>query len=103
MFYPGRVNGIQGESEAGKSWVALISCLVEMNRGNTVVYMDFEDSEEGVVSRLLLIGATPDQIAACSCTSAPASPPPRSSSGRSSPRIAERSPPSSSSTASPRR
>jgi RecA-family ATPase len=35
-----------------------------MNRGNTVVYMDFEDSEEGVVSRLLLIGATPDQIAA---------------------------------------
>jgi hypothetical protein len=34
-----------------------------MNRGNTVVYMDFEDSEEGVVGRLLLIGATPDQIA----------------------------------------
>lgn len=63
LFYPGRVNGIQGESEAGKSWVALISCLVEMNRGNRVVYMDFEDSEEGVVGRLLLIGATPDQIA----------------------------------------
>lgn len=63
MFYPGHVNGITGESEAGKSWVALISCLTEMNRGNTVVYMDFEDSEVGVVSRLLLIGATPDQIA----------------------------------------
>ena len=62
MFYPGRVNGIQGESEAGKSWVALISCLVEINRGNHVVYMDFEDSEEGVVSRLLLIGARPDDI-----------------------------------------
>lgn len=63
MFYPGRVNGIQGESEAGKSWVALVSCLVEINRGNRVVYMDFEDSEEGVVSRLLLIGATPQDIA----------------------------------------
>jgi hypothetical protein len=63
MFYPGHVNGITGESEAGKSWVALISCLVEINRGNTVVYMDFEDSEVGVVGRLLLIGATPDQIA----------------------------------------
>lgn len=63
MFYPGHVNGITGESEAGKSWVALISCLVEMNRGNTVCYMDFEDSEVGVVSRLLLIGATPDLIA----------------------------------------
>lgn len=63
MFYPGHVNGITGESEAGKSWVALISCLVEMNRGNTVVYVDFEDSEVGVVGRLLLIGATPDLIA----------------------------------------
>ncbi|WP_308117516.1 DnaB-like helicase N-terminal domain-containing protein [Streptomyces anatolicus] len=62
LFYPGRVNGIQGESEAGKSWVALVSCLVEMNRGNHVVYLDFEDSEEGVVSRMLLIGATPDSI-----------------------------------------
>ncbi|MFH9413992.1 DnaB-like helicase N-terminal domain-containing protein [Streptomyces rochei] len=63
LFYPGRVNGIQGESEAGKSWVALISCLVEMNRGNHVAYLDFEDSEAGVVSRLLLIGANPDDIA----------------------------------------
>lgn len=62
LFYPGRVNGIQGESEAGKSWVALLSCLVEMNRGNHVAYLDFEDSEEGVVSRLLLIGAVPDDI-----------------------------------------
>ncbi|MFH9403302.1 DnaB-like helicase N-terminal domain-containing protein [Streptomyces sp. NPDC017638] len=63
LFYPGRVNGIQGESEAGKSWVALISCLTEINRGNHVVYLDFEDSEEGVVSRLLLIGANPRDIA----------------------------------------
>lgn len=62
LFYPGRVNGIQGESEAGKSWVALISSLVEINRGNRVVYIDFEDSEEGVVSRLLLIGGTPQDI-----------------------------------------
>ncbi|MEU5624242.1 DnaB-like helicase N-terminal domain-containing protein [Streptomyces tendae] len=62
LFYPGRVNGIQGESEAGKSWVALVSCLVEINRGNHVVYLDFEDSEAGVVSRLLLIGASPEDI-----------------------------------------
>jgi hypothetical protein len=64
LFYPGRVNGVQGESEAGKSWVALVSCLVEINRGNHVYYLDFEDSEEGVVDRLLLIGAVPDAIRA---------------------------------------
>lgn len=62
LFYPGRVNGIQGESEAGKSWVALISCLVEINRGNHVFYLDFEDSEEGVIGRLLLLGALPETI-----------------------------------------
>ncbi|MCZ4510296.1 AAA family ATPase [Streptomyces sp. ActVer] len=63
LFYPGRVNGIQGESEAGKSWVALVSCLVEINRGNHVFYLDFEDSEEGVIGRLLLLGALPQDIA----------------------------------------
>ncbi|GHC27023.1 MULTISPECIES: DnaB-like helicase N-terminal domain-containing protein [Streptomyces rochei group] len=62
LFYPGRVNGIQGESEAGKSWVALICCLVEMNRGCHVFYLDFEDSEEGIVGRLMLLGANPDDV-----------------------------------------
>jgi hypothetical protein len=62
MFYAGHVNGIQGESEAGKSWVALVSCLVEINRGNHAVYVDFEDSEGGVVGRLLMLGAVPDDL-----------------------------------------
>jgi len=62
LFYPGRVNGIQGESEAGKSWVALICCLVEINRHNHTFYLDFEDSEEGTVGRLLLLGAVPEDI-----------------------------------------
>ncbi|MFI6895269.1 DnaB-like helicase N-terminal domain-containing protein [Streptomyces sp. NPDC050256] len=64
LFYPGRVNGVQGESEAGKSWLALIAALTEINRGNHVVYIDFEDSEDGVVSRLLLIGGVPADIRA---------------------------------------
>ncbi|MFE7856016.1 DnaB-like helicase N-terminal domain-containing protein [Streptomyces sp. NPDC057403] len=62
LFYPGRVNGIQGESEAGKSWVALISCLVEINRHNHAYYLDFEDSEAGTVGRLLLLGAAPEDV-----------------------------------------
>lgn len=62
MFYPGRVNGLTGESEAGKTWAVLIASLVEMNRGSHVVYLDFEDSEDSVVGRLLLIGADPYTI-----------------------------------------
>lgn len=62
LFYPGKMNSVAGESEGGKTWLALIGCAVEMKRGNHVVYMDFEDDAGGVVSRLLLLGATPDDI-----------------------------------------
>lgn len=63
LFYPGRLNDVSGESEGGKTWLALIGCLVEINRRNHVVYLDFEDDAGGVVSRLLLLGAPHETIA----------------------------------------
>jgi hypothetical protein len=63
LFYPGRLNDVSGESEGGKTWLALIACLVEINRRNHVVYLDFEDDAGGVVSRLLLLGAQRESIA----------------------------------------
>ena len=62
LFYPGRLNDVSGESEGGKTWLALIGCITEINRSNHVVYLDFEDDAGGVVSRVLLLGAKPDQI-----------------------------------------
>lgn len=62
LFYPGRLNDVSGESEGGKTWLALIGCITEINRGNHVVYLDFEDDAGGVVTRVLLLGAKPDEI-----------------------------------------
>lgn len=62
LFYPGRMNSVASESEAGKTWFALIACLQEINDGNHVLYIDFEDDAGGVVGRLLCLGAVPGDI-----------------------------------------
>jgi hypothetical protein len=64
LFYPGRMNSVASESEAGKTWFALIACLQEINDGNHVLYLDFEDDAAGVVVRLLCLGAHPDDVLA---------------------------------------
>jgi len=56
LFYPGRVHSVVSESEGGKTWFALIAAATEINAGHNVVYVDFEDSEGGVVGRLLGLG-----------------------------------------------
>jgi hypothetical protein len=63
MFYSGRVNGLIGESESGKTWVALHATHQELARGGPVVYLDFEDSAAGIVNRLRVIGAKDDALA----------------------------------------
>lgn len=62
VLYPGRMSTVAAESEAGKTWFALILVLQELNRGNHVVYMDFEDEAAGVVGRLLKMGANVDDV-----------------------------------------
>lgn len=62
LFYPGRMNSVASESEAGKTWFALIACLQEINDENHVLYLDFEDDAGGVVGRLLCLGANPKDV-----------------------------------------
>ncbi|WP_367575299.1 AAA family ATPase [Streptomyces griseoaurantiacus] len=64
LFYPGRTHWVAAESESGKTWFALLACRQEIERGNAVVYVDFEDDAAGVVGRLLTLGADPEQVAA---------------------------------------
>lgn len=61
-FYTGRVNGIIGPSESGKTWVALHAAHQSIEAGQNVTYIDFEDSERGIVGRLLALGADPDLL-----------------------------------------
>jgi hypothetical protein len=62
LLYPAKVNGIIGESESGKTWVALLAVLQVIDVGGTVIYLDFEDTAAGIVSRLRLMGATDSRL-----------------------------------------
>jgi hypothetical protein len=63
MFYPGRLHSIFAEPEAMKTWLALTAAAAELALGNSVLYLDFEDEEGGIVSRLLALGVPAAQVA----------------------------------------
>lgn len=64
LFYAGKVNALLGESESGKTWVALLAVVQAITAGVRVVYLDFEDTPAGIVSRLRALGAPDDLILA---------------------------------------
>lgn len=61
LFYAGRVNGIAGQSGCGKSWTAMLTAVQEIWTSH-VFYIDMEDDKVSVVTRLLDLGAHPDDI-----------------------------------------
>jgi hypothetical protein len=62
LFYPGRIHTVSSESEGGKTWLALAACKHELEKGEAVLYLDFEDDEGVVVGRLLALGTDPGCI-----------------------------------------
>ena len=62
LFYPGRINGLLGESESGKTWVALLAVKQTLAKGGHVVYLDFEDTAKGIVGRLRAMGVSDDDL-----------------------------------------
>lgn len=63
LAYPKRLNLLMGETESGKTWAALHGCCQELEVGNHVLFVDYEDAIENLVDRLLALGATPAAIA----------------------------------------
>jgi len=53
LLYPGKTHSLVGESEAGKSWLALYWVAQELEAGHDVGYIDFEDSADGIFGRLV--------------------------------------------------
>jgi len=62
LWYPGRINGLLGPSESGKSWVALLAVSQAVRRGGNVVILDFEDSAGGMAERLLSLGLSAEEL-----------------------------------------
>lgn len=62
LFYPGKINGIHGDSGLGKGWVVLAAAAELLQAGNTVMYIDLEDTVESIVARLTVLGISPEAI-----------------------------------------
>jgi hypothetical protein len=60
LLYAGKVNAIFGESESGKTWVALEAVRQQLAQGHKVFYIDFEDSKRGIRGRLKALGVIKD-------------------------------------------
>jgi hypothetical protein len=58
LLYRGLIHSVSGESEAGKSWFCSLLARQELEQGNSVVYLDYEDNDEGIVDKLLTIGTS---------------------------------------------
>lgn len=58
LVYRGRISSMYGESESGKTWVALITCAQVLTDGGTVAYIDFESDAATIVARLRALGVT---------------------------------------------
>ena len=56
LLYPGKTNMLFGESESGKSWIAMHACQQALERGDRVAYIDFEQDVTDVVHRMLALG-----------------------------------------------
>jgi len=56
LFYRGLTNAIVSESEAGKTWMALHAVAEQIQVDQHVVFLDFEDNEQGVTERLRYLG-----------------------------------------------
>ena len=52
LLYAGKINAIFGESESGKTWLALEAIRQELAKSQVVFYLDFEDSARGILNRL---------------------------------------------------
>ena len=62
LFYRGKINALLGESESGKTWVALLAVKQALEVEQKVIYLDFEDSGRGILSRLRSLGVTDAQF-----------------------------------------
>lgn len=64
FIYPGKEHSVIGEMEAGKSWFCLACVAAELGRGNTVVYVHFEEADPSdTIERLQVLGVPDDLIA----------------------------------------
>lgn len=62
LLYAGKMHVFQAEPSSGKSWLALLAVLEVLNIGGAALYLDYEDTSAGIITRLLQVGADPAAV-----------------------------------------
>lgn len=62
LFYAAKINGLIGESESGKTWVALHTVQRSLAEGERVLFLDFEDTPQTIIGRLRALGSTDEHL-----------------------------------------
>ena len=62
LLYAGRTHAFFGASESLKSWAAQAAAAEVLTGGGHVLYIDYEDDQEGVAARLTALGVPADVI-----------------------------------------
>jgi hypothetical protein len=63
LIYPGREHALVGETESGKTWLALACVAAELIDSHRVVYVHYEEgSPESTIERLRLLGVPDDLL-----------------------------------------
>ncbi len=63
LIYAGKMHAFVGEPGSGKSWLALAVIVEVLQTGGSAIYWDCEDSDAGIVGRLITLGADPTVLA----------------------------------------
>jgi hypothetical protein len=64
LFYTGKVNVLFGDSESGKTWIALAALVEVLGSGGRVAVIDLDHNGMAeTVSRMIALGAKPDVLA----------------------------------------
>lgn len=75
FLYPGREHAVLGETECGKTWLALACVAAELTAGHRVLYLHYEEPDaNSTVERLRLLGVPPETITELLCFVAPTRP-----------------------------
>ena len=78
LLYPGREHAVVGETESGKTWLALGCVAAELTAGNTVVYSHYEEGDPVItLERLQLLGVDRETCSRLLRFVAPCEPPRR--------------------------
>jgi hypothetical protein len=62
LLYKGKVSSVAGEPEGCKGWFACEASAQVLDAGDSVLYIDFEDSDNGVLSRMVALGVEDDVL-----------------------------------------